>query len=224
MTRQPSSERRSFLTRLHVGAASLAVLMGRNLSAQVKSAAPGRFEPARHDKDDWMDELGGKHRLVFDTISSPGLGDALLFASNFMLVNRNDYGLQNSDVAVIVVLRHLSTAFGFNDAMWNKYSEPMAKSAEYVDPKTKAAPITNVYAAGMGGQLAKQGVQLAVCSMATRRVAGTIAQAVNGKTDDINAELIANLVSNARMVPAGIVAMSRAQERGYTLAVSDRMS
>ncbi len=171
-----------------------------------------------------MDELGSKHRLVFDTISPAGLSDAYLFASNFMLVNRNDYGLQNSDIGLIIVVRHLSTAFGFNDEMWKKYSEPMAKGAgDFVDPKTKSAPSTNVYAAGMGGQVAKQGVQLAVCSMATRRVAGSIAQAVNGKADDINAELIANLVPNARMVPAGIVAMSRAQERGYTLAVADRM-
>jgi hypothetical protein len=34
----------------------------------------------------------------------------------------------------------------------------------------------------------------------------------------INEELIANIVTNAHMVPAGIVAVSRAQERGYTFA------
>jgi intracellular sulfur oxidation DsrE/DsrF family protein len=224
MSKQPSSERRSFLTRLNVGVASLAIGLGRSASAQVKSATPTRFEPARHEKDDWMDEIPGKHRLIFDTVYPAGLGDALLFATNFMLVNRNDYGLQNSDMAIILVLRHLSTVFGFNDAMWKKYGEPMAKMAQFEDPKTHAAPEVNTYAAGMLGQLAKQGVQFAVCSSATRRVAGAVAQAVSGKADDINAELIANLVPNARMVPAGIVAMSRAQERGYTLSVSDRMS
>jgi intracellular sulfur oxidation DsrE/DsrF family protein len=187
MSKQPSSERRSFLTRLNVGVASLAIGLGRSASAQVKSATPTRFEPARHEKDDWMDEIPGKHRLIFDTVYPAGLGDALLFATNFMLVNRNDYG-------------------------------------QFEDPKTHAAPEVNTYAAGMLGQLAKQGVQFAVCSSATRRVAGAVAQAVSGKADDINAELIANLVPNARMVPAGIVAMSRAQERGYTLSVSDRMS
>ena len=33
-------------------------------------------------------------------------------------------------------------------------------------------------------------------------------------------ELVANIVSNARMVPAGIVAVNRAQERGYTLVTA----
>lgn len=224
MTKPNSSERRSFL-RFQAGAASLAIGLGGAAAAQVTAAAPARFEPARHDKDDWLDELPGKHRLVFDTIHPKGLSDALMFAGNFMLVNRNDYGLQNSDLAVVVILRHLSTAFAFNDAMWAKYGESLAKSAEYEDAKATAPIAANPYNGnGMGGSLAKQGVQFAVCSMATRRVSGTIARAVNGKANDINAELIANLVANARMVPAGIVALSRAQERGYTLAVADRVS
>ena len=51
-----SSERRSFLTRFHAGAASIAALaLGSVARAQVKSAPPARWEPARHDKDDWMD-------------------------------------------------------------------------------------------------------------------------------------------------------------------------
>ena len=228
-----SSARRSFLSRWGLGAASLAaVLPGRTALAQVKSGA--RFEPARHDKDNWMDELPGKHRLVFDTIHATGLGDALLFGNNFIQANRTDYGLQNSDLAIIVVMRHLSTVFGFNDAMWNKYGVPMARIAQFTDPETKEAPKSNLFNATGRPQLpnfgvtldamSKQGVQFAVCSMATRRVAGSIAQAVAGNTDAINTELIANLATNAHMVPAGIVAVSRAQERGYTLVSADRMS
>ena len=41
--------------------------------------------------------------MVIDTTNSAAFTDSLLFASNFMLVNRNDYGLQNSDIALIVV-------------------------------------------------------------------------------------------------------------------------
>ena len=52
------------------------------------------------------------------------------------------------------------------------------------------------------------------------RDCGMIAEAVGGNGDAINSELIANLVRNARMVPAGIVAVNRAQERGYTLVSS----
>jgi intracellular sulfur oxidation DsrE/DsrF family protein len=44
-----------------------------------------------------------------------------------------------------------------------------------------------------------------------------IAEAMGGNQDAIFNELTANIVSNARMVPAGIVAVNRAQERGYSL-------
>ena len=230
---QPTSERRSFLTKMQLGAASLAaVALARPARAQTKATA--RFEPARHDKDNWMDELPGKHRLIFDTIYPNGLGEALVFGNNFLLANRNDYGLQNNDLAVIVVMRHISTAFAFNDVMWAKYGTQMSSFTEFVDPQTKAAPRSNLYWAGPTNglpsfgvtleALSKQGVQFAVCSMATRALAGMIAGAVSGNQDKVNAELIANLVTNARMVPAGIVAVSRAQERGYSLVASDRMS
>jgi intracellular sulfur oxidation DsrE/DsrF family protein len=204
---QRSSERRSFLTRFNAGAASIAALaMGGLAMAQVKSAPAGRFEPARHDKDDWMDQIPGKHRLVIDTTSPDGFRDGVLFASNFLLANRNDYGLQNQDMAVIVVARHLSTEFGFNDTVWAKYGAAL---------QAKEAPKANPHAASLA-PLVTQGVQFAVCSMATRRLAGTIAGKVNGNADAIFAEISANLVSNGRMVSAGIVAVNRAQERGFS--------
>ena len=65
-------------------------------------------------------------------------------------------------------------------------------------------------------ELLRQGVHLAVCQMATRNLAGIIAKATGTDTDNIYKELVANLLSNAHMVPAGIVAVNRAQERGYS--------
>jgi intracellular sulfur oxidation DsrE/DsrF family protein len=56
--------------------------------------------------------------------------------------------------------------------------------------------------------------------MATRRIAGVIATARGSSADDIYTELVSNLIRNSHMVPAGIVSVSRAQERGYTLAVA----
>jgi intracellular sulfur oxidation DsrE/DsrF family protein len=215
-----SSERRSFLTRFHAGAASIAALaLGSVARAQVKSAPPARWEPARHDKDDWMDALPGKHRLVFDTTSAEGFRNALLYANNFILANHNDYGLQDQDLAIIVVARHISTAYGYNDAMWAKYGASLTGPAPSADAPAKEPPKANPSAASLA-PLSNQGVQFAVCSMATRRLAGVIARAVGGNADAVNTELIANLVSNGRMVPAGIVAVNRAQERGYSLVTA----
>jgi intracellular sulfur oxidation DsrE/DsrF family protein len=224
-----SSERRSFLTRLNGGVTSLAAMaIGGVAMARGQSKASARWEPAHHDKDDWLDQLPAKHRLVFDTTAADGMGEALAFANNYLIVNRNDYGLQNSDLAVIIVVRHFSTVFGYNDAIWAKYGKTLSDLAKFVDPKTKAAPKTNLYnAADAVGSLpslgvtldslAKQGVRFAVCGMATGYMAGAIAREVNATAEAINAELNANLVANARMVPAGIVAVNRAQERGYSL-------
>jgi len=66
--------------------------------------------------------------------------------------------------------------------------------------------------------LLKRGVRLAVCSLSTRAAATAIAQKSGAKVDDVFKELTDHLVPNARMVPAGIVAVNRAQEHGYTFA------
>ena len=52
--------------------------------------------------------------------------------------------------------------------------------------------------------------------MATRNLAGIVAKIAGTNTDAIYAELVGNLLSNAHMVPAGIVTVNRAQERGYS--------
>ena len=112
--------------------------------------------------------------------------------------------------------------------MWAKYGKHLSEHANFTDPKSKEAPTVNVYAtadsgvaqAGRLDALIKKGVRLAVCQMATRNIAGIIARATGANTDTIFTELGANLVNNARLVPAGIVAVSRAQERGYTFVAA----
>ena len=61
------------------------------------------------------------------------------------------------------------------------------------------------------GIAARAGVETSTLSYAA-----SIAHAVGGQAETILNELIANLVSNSRMAPAGIVAVNR-EERGYSL-------
>jgi len=223
---ESSLERRSFLTRLNKGVASFAAMAGVAM-AQEKSTAAARWEPASHEKDDWLDKAA-KHRVLFDTTTPEGFGEAVAFASNYVRVNRSDYGLQTTDLAVVIVARHRSASFGYNDAMWAKYGPALAARAKVEEPKTKLPPKTNLFNVGGYGELMtnrgttldsviKQGIQLAVCTLSTHGNAGVIAETMGGNVDAIFNELIANLVSNARMVPAGIVTVNRAQEHGYTL-------
>jgi len=94
-------------------------------------------------------------------------------------------------------------------------SKQPAYGATLADAQAKDTPKANLSAASLAA-LSNQGVQFAVCAMATSRIAGMIARAVGGSAVAVNKELIANLVSNARMVSAGIIAVNRAQERGYS--------
>jgi intracellular sulfur oxidation DsrE/DsrF family protein len=77
--------------------------------------------------------------------------------------------------------------------------------------------VVNVYKARLEG-LVTRGVRLAVCDMASHRFAGAIARKIDGNADAIYKEMTANLVGNARFVAAGIIAVNRAQERGYSIS------
>jgi hypothetical protein len=225
-------ERRSFLSRISAGAAAFAgIVAGGVVTGYSPSAAAASFQPELHEKDDWMDKIPCKHRVVFDTTTPDVLGDALAFANNFFRANKADYGVQNNDLAVIVVMRHRATSFAYNDAMWAKYGVHMSKRAMFTDPKTNEAPKVNLYnvvgdytpplpnRGNTVESLLKLGVHLGVCSTATRGIAGAIAEATGGKTEDIIKELVSNLLNTtaSHMVPAGIVAVTRAQERGYSV-------
>jgi len=211
--------RRSFLSRLGAGAAAFSAAFAAGAvpaRAQAPQGGPG-WQAARHAEDDWMDAIPGVHRFLFDNVDASGFDGAMLYANNFIDVNRNSYGVENSDLAVIIVARHNSTPFAFNDAMWEKYGEAFAGRMGFTDPQTSAAPTRNVYGQRLDGLFAK-GLRLAVCGVATRGFAGVAARAVGGDTNAVYEELVDNFLPNAHLTPAGIVAVNRAQERGYTFS------
>jgi intracellular sulfur oxidation DsrE/DsrF family protein len=204
--------RRSFLARL----GGVAAAFGLASPTTFAQPAAARFEPQRHEKDDWMG-LPGKHRLVFDGTSPEGVRDALQFTGNFFAGNRNGYGLEATDIAVIIVMRHRATQFAFTDAIWSKYGAHLSESEQFVDPKTKQAPAANVFKTQIENQT-KRGTHIAACDLSAHRLASFIARKTDAKADDVYKELVANAMPNVHFVPAGIVAVNRAQERGYALS------
>jgi len=228
-------ERRSFLTRIGAGLAAFSAAVAAPSVALAQPGAPrgaidqgSDFRPARHAQDDWFDQLPGVHRFFFDATSPTGAGDAITFASNFYVANKSGYGLDAKDLAVVICLRHWATPFAFSDEMWAKYGPSLAERIKFTDPKTKAAPTANVYQADDYGMLltnrgttldamVKRGTHFAVCDMATRAFAGIAASKTGGKAEDIYQELKANAIGNSHFMAAGIVAVNRAQERGYSL-------
>jgi len=221
---QSSMARRLFLARLGAGASVVGASVISSPAAAAQAAAESPWRPAHHTQDDWLDKIPGVHRFLFDTSTGDGMGWALQFAGNYYAANQEGYGLKDSDLAVVIVARHKSTSFAYNDAIWAKYGKQLSEQAEFTDPKTKQPPKVNVYAgagdgsrqAGKMDALIKRGVQFAVCQMSTRGIAGRIAQANGVDADSVVKEITANLIGNAHMVPAGILTVNRAQERGYS--------
>jgi len=222
--------RRSFLAKAGLGAVTGAAIGGGTSDAFAQTPVGSAvFQPSRHAEDDWFDRLPGKHRLLLDATTPEGIGEAILFANNFYSGNKSGYGLDANELAVIICMRHFATAFAYTDEIWAKYGGALADRAHFVDPKTKTTPTLNVYlASGYGAVLPSlgttldsmlnRGVHVAVCQLSTRANATAIARQIGGAADTIYNELVAHVVANSHIVPAGIVAVNRAQERGYSIA------
>jgi hypothetical protein len=221
-----AKDRRSFLTQLGAGVtvAGAALTSGAPVATAQSSSS---FRPAAHTQDDWMDKIPGKHRLVFDTTTPAGFGAALAYANNYLTASKDGYGLTDQDHAVIIIARHFSTPYAYNDAMWAKYGKALPPMVTLDDPKTKQRSTINLFAVSGYNDLpnlgttipdvVKRGIHFAVCQMATTFFAGMLAQATGSTQPAVYQELTSNLVTNAHMVAAGIVAVNRAQEHGFTL-------
>lgn len=184
-----------------------------SLAAQGATAAPAG--PRRHEQDDWLDQAPTGHRVVFDAWMADTVGETINFASNWFSINKQPYGLADSDLAMVIVLRHGSAPFAFGTGIWDKYGKILAANMAANDPVAHPVPTTNVHAERLKG-LAKQGMRLAVCNLSTRRYARAIAQETKQDAEAVYKEITSNPIGPAHFVPAGIVTVTRAQERGYS--------
>lgn len=214
--------RRAFVTAMGAGAATLGLAAAASAGAATEGV-PARWQPAREPQDEWL-ELPGRHRFVFDCTTAAGVGGALDYGDAYFTASKDGYNLAPGDLAVVIILRHFATAFAFNDAVWAKYGAQFGKMMKFDDPKTQQAPLRNVYDNADGKDsvtlsgMAKNGVHFAVCGLATSKIAEKLAGSDKSRATAIRAELVAGLIAHSHVVPAGIVALNRTQERGYAIA------
>jgi len=207
---QPRKGRRALLAGLGAVAAAGA-LSGREAQAQGTTTSDP-FTPTLHTEDAWLAAPRSKHRIIMDVTTPEHLPDAIRFAGNLFTGHKTGYGVDEADVAIVMCLRHVVTAYGYADAMWAKYGKTM-------DPQLTPAATTNPFNSGTRMQfadLAKRGVQFMVCGTASRGLAGRIA-GPDGDADAVMKELAGNLIPSSRIVPAGVVGVTHAQERGFAL-------
>ena len=208
--------RRSFVGRLWTGVAALSAAAVVAPRAEAQSSGKGTWQPALHDAEDWLDQVSGRHRFVFDTTKPDGFEWALRFANNYFNANNEGYGLEDSDTAVVIVARHLSTAYAFNDVIWARYGALLAERMSLEGEAPTRNPLNREGDGATLPNLIGRGAHLAVCGFASRGIARTIARSTGGDTDAINTEIKENLVENGHMMTAGILAVNRALEHGYS--------
>jgi intracellular sulfur oxidation DsrE/DsrF family protein len=215
-----SIPRRFFVSRLATGAAALGVMPALACTPSAPAAA-ATSSAAPDELDTWLATFKGANKCIYDCVQGSGASDGILFARNLLTLSNEKLGTKDADMNVIVSFRHFATPFGYNDAMWAKYPQ-FAALLKFDDPKTKKPATRNVPLhdevegfsdASLPG-LKARGVNFSVCGAATTFIAGILA----GKSGDakaVEAELVANLVPGARVVPAGVVVVQRAQKAGF---------
>lgn len=194
--------RRSFL-----GMPALAML-------QAPLAVVRGWQAARHAQDDWLDANTAKHRVILDTWNPERFPDALQFAGNIVETNKTDYDVPADELAVVICVRHRTTPFAFNDAMWTKYGKSLTAQMAWSDPNAPGTPTANPHGKRLAA-LAAQGVRLAICNRTTRAYSSRAARDAGAANDVVLKEFTASAVIAGHFVPAGVIAVTRAQERGY---------
>lgn len=223
-------DRRALVAGVGVAVAGLVASASSARAQTAPRQSNGRFEPARHRLDSWLDELPGVHRIFIDSGSANGGAEAVGYANNLYIATASAYTGEQADLATVICFRHFSTPFGYNDAMWEKYGEAFHSLIQFPDPSTGAAPKVNMLNSAAHKTLGNRGVTIdalvakgahfAICNMATQLIASVAAQRTGGKTEDVHRELMANAIANSHFVPAGVMALTRAQEYGYSLLVA----
>ena len=213
------SDRRSFLTTLATSSAAIAA--GAMALPHVAEAAPADAIDGAVVDEAWLGKLTGKHKQFFDAVSVND-GFPMGFAMNFLNLYNDTYKIPDANLSAVVGLRHFSIPLGFTDDIWKRYK--LGEFTKVMDPATKAPATRNIYYQAHDGDLMSsgmaieklqaRGVSFTVCNMALTIISGLMAPNAGVTPDVAKKEWTAGLIPGMVLVPAGVIAVNRAQEKG----------
>jgi len=207
------TDRREFLERMTAGAAALALPLASALAEPSTVRGPWN--------ESWLDRITGKHKQFFDAVE-PNQGFAMVFAWGFLNLNKETYGLSDKDLTAVVGLRHFAMPMALSDAMWQKYK--IGEAFKVDDPATKAPATRNPFLHPDGvpfagaelPTLVSRGVIFTACNVATLKISEKLAPMAGVTPDAAYKEWVAALQPGVTLVPIGVLAVNRAQEKGCT--------
>ena len=209
---QVHTHRRGFLGTLAAAAAAglASFTPFRAAAAAVPSGADPAFEA-------WLNRITGKHKMVFDA-PEVNSGMPVIWPRVWLNGNNDNYGTTDTQNSGVVILRHAAIPLAMVDALWAKYN-----LGQVFDLKEGDAPATrNIFAKplplplpGTGvEQLLAKGVMFGVCNVALTIYSGAVAQKMGLDAATVKADWVAGLIPGCQVVPSGVLAVSRAQEKG----------
>jgi intracellular sulfur oxidation DsrE/DsrF family protein len=216
------SERREFLETLALGGVALAVgacATGRSTNEAPLPAAPPATKEGPWDSS-WLDQLTAKHKQIFD-VSAYADGGGLFYAKNYFNAHRDAFGMTYPDVQAVLGIHGDAYPIVFGDAIWARYD--LGRRVKAKDPRTGKPALRNVLWQPREGEemyeysvnaLQPRGAKFILCNNVLRFVTRTLAQETRATYDATRAGLIAGLLPNVTVVPAMVVALGLAQERG----------
>lgn len=219
--------RRGFLSRLSTAAAGLltaGVATGAGpAAAQHVSTRPSRTLPP----EPWLERLDGEHGQIFDAASLGG-GKALQQARNYLDAYRDAYGLESDVIDAVIGAHGGAVPLVFQDAVWEKFG--LGERFDVQDLRTGAPARRNVFARPEKGgvvppdasvtALQERGVIFLLCNNSLKRLTATLSQAGFGAQEALRAELLEGLLPGVEVVPAMVVALNLAQEKGLSYVYS----
>ena len=215
------TDRRSFLGAITTGSAALAIT-----AVGLHGAAPEAFAAEANApvgySEAWLNRLTGKHRQFFDATSTNQF--ALVFAMNFLNSYNDAYRIPDANLSAVVGLRHFAIAVALPDDIWSRYK--VAEFVQAMDPATKTPYMRNflnhphdgdmMFPNASVDKLVARGVQFTCCNIAVGVVSGVLAKNAGVTPEAAKAEWIAALLPGVTLVPSGVLAVNRAQEKGCT--------
>jgi intracellular sulfur oxidation DsrE/DsrF family protein len=215
--------RRGFLARLLAATGAIAAAGLAPGALRGETATSPETPRTGNDHDRWLDALKGEHRQIFD-VPAHGNGRPLNQVRNFLNAYRDDYGVPDEKVNVVVGIHGGAVPMVFRDEAWAKFG--LGERNGIVDPRTRAPATRNIFLRGEQGDavdtgasilaLQKRGAVFLLCNNSLKRVTGTLAAAGFGTPEAVRAELLDLLLPGVTVVPAMVVAMNRAQARSFT--------
>ena len=216
------SERREFLETLALGGVALAMGACATASSAHETplpAAPPATKEGPWDSS-WLDQLTAKHKQIFD-VSAYADGGGLFYAKNYFNTHRDAFGTTYPDVQAVLGIHGDAYPVVFTDAIWAKYD--FGRRVKAKDPRTGKPALRNVLWQPREGEemyeysvnaLQPRGAKFILCNNVLRFLTRTLAGETGATYDATRAELIHGLLPNVTVVPAMVVALGMAQERG----------